>query len=1094
MTMGQSERDKKYDDKCRQEGRCLSCTAPAKKGNLLCENHLKKYNEAQKKRIIMRKYHTQVNMKKAILLIIVLLLVPLVYAQDVTNRIAGNSTLIVFPQNLSLANNSRTLIGVDLIGTVNGSNVTFVTSDFKTNGTALNFTGASKIIFDSPDSKTYHNVTHENWTTSGWFKLSTQSSGAHMFWGQADTVGTSENHEYASGINKANNRLFCTISGALDNNAQAFSSATAVENLEWHHLICVYNKTGSSEWTVTQWLDGNMTNWTILSVSIATPRYAFTIGASSREGEIFQPTIGLIDEVTLINYSLTGNEVKHLYNLTSNGTKVYFNEPSVSDTTPPVINITNKNTSVRINDVLNITAYITGTATSANITFNLTGNWDKYNFSFALTGATQVISQNITINLTRGNVINASVTACDSLNNCDINSTLITVANTIPNGTNFVNVTGKHYNKNITRLNWTPATNPDGDTLRYVVYWDLDITPTSLYYNGSDLNISTNWTSDNAYFYQIKVMDEISESALSPVFNLTLDTGLPTLTINCTNNTFTRFNLTCKFSIEDPFPYNLSVEVVRGSSSYFLRTNQTTVERFINITFLLNLTEDGNYTIYINASDNDKTSPPIDSKLTKQKLAEETHIYTDSEKSIRMDLNIEFENATGNALPLPLNLKTFSEFNNKGTHLEFGLNFTTDKQGTKPIFNVKTINVSLFYLNSTGFNNFVWKPYGIDFEVELKVNNQKKDYGVQVKKVGQQNNYQVILMPNETLNVGANVTITSTSVFGLNVIDISNILVNDKTAPTFIDAFNRSITTNSTNITTATSVNITIFGLDDLYLDRGNFSHNASGSWANVSIAIAGNATPYHYVIGSGNFTANQVVGWKFYVYDIAGNLLDPIYTFTVGSVASPSPSGGGGGGDDDETTIVTSGTGGVSGSASGEVTIIVKSPIEAFVPQIWLTEQSTPINLLLYKNNTLYDPVKIEFEFNPDKNNIIYENLTRNSIGNYTASFYVLSSAEEGKYGLIIKVTSSPTETLEIPFEIKKSNPIIEFAKERVQDVQKIIEKVTGSNKEKLSGWQIGLIIGGTVFAILMLIMFGLLLSKIGGKEKPKVKTGEYY
>ena len=47
---------------------------------------------------------------------------------------------------------------------------------------------------------------------------------------------------------------------------------------------------------------------------------------------------------------------------------------------------------------------------------------------------------------------------------------------------------------------------------------------------------------------------------------------------------------------------------------------------------------------------------------------------------------------------------------------------------------------------------------------------------------------------------------------------------------------------------------------------------------------MIGNTRPYSYVIGSGNFTAGQVVGWKFYVFDTAGNLLDPIYTFEVGS------------------------------------------------------------------------------------------------------------------------------------------------------------------------------------------------------------------
>ena len=697
-------------------------------------------------------------------------------------------------------------------------------------------------------------------------------------------------------------------------------------------------------------------------------------------------------------------------NFTANNSVLYYINVTgfeeVADTTPPVVNITNFNSSdtIRFGNRINISAFISGTATTANITFNTTGNFDFYNFTSALTGATQFISQNITGNITRGNVLNASVVACDSANNCAINSTLITIAdtlgsifiglnitsgtinsvvnvsgnatdidldfsqgvisynisgnpqlnfsfdiagtkgnfsrvatinltrgnvinftvfyndtsgtktqnstlftvtNTVPNATNFVNATGKHYTKNIS-INWTPSDNPDLDVINYVVFWDLDITPTAVYYNGTDLNLTTNWTSDNTYFYQIKAMDSSSESALSSVFNSTLDTGLPALTINISNNTFSRVNNTFRFTLEDTFPYNLTIRVYMGSNNYYVNYSNASFGRFINITILLNLTDDGNYTIEINGSDSDKTSPRIKDKLAKQKQSEETHIYTDAKRKIQMDLNLEFENSTGNALPLPSNLKTFSEFNSKGTHLEFGLNFTVDKFGTVPVLNIKTVNVTLVYLNSTGLNNFMWHPYGIDFEGELRINKQIKKYGVRVKKTGQQNNFQVILIPNQTLNAGDNLTFISSSVYGLNVIDITNTYVYDTKVPTFVNAFNRSLIANTTDIRTNTDVNTTIFGLDDLYLKEGNFSENCtltSREWLNHSMSIIGNTTPYFNVLQSTNFTEGQVCGWKFYVYDLAGNVLDPIYTFRIGGVAttpsasSPDTSGGGGGG-----------------------------------------------------------------------------------------------------------------------------------------------------------------------------------------------------
>ena len=116
-------------------------------------------------------------------------------------------------------------------------------------------------------------------------------------------------------------------------------------------------------------------------------------------------------------------------------------------------------------------------------------------------------------------------------------------------------------------------------------------------------------------------------------------------------------------------------------------------------------------------------------------------------------------------------------------------------------------------------------------------------------------------------------------------------LVVDTTLPTFSHTYNRTVNGNSTNILENTDINATIILLKDTYLNRGNFSHNASGPWTNHTIPISANETDFSYVIGSGNFTANQVVGWKFYVYDLAGNELDPIYTFTVGSSASGTTS-----------------------------------------------------------------------------------------------------------------------------------------------------------------------------------------------------------
>lgn len=186
--------------------------------------------------------------------------------------------------------------------------------------------------------------------------------------------------------------------------------------------------------------------------------------------------------------------------------------------------------------------------------------------------------------------------------------------------------------------------------------------------------------------------------------------------------------------------------------------------------------------------------------------------------------------------------------------------------------------------------------------------------------VSDANNNSILVYLNSLKNVTAGYISNSTNNFTINFTDgnytmllqindsagnykngtLINFVV-DTAAPTFVSANNKTTTDNTTNILTNTNVNISIFGLDDLYLNRGNFSHNASGTWTNHTISIIGNATPYYYIIGNGNFTAKQVVGWKFYIYDIAGNELDPIYTFEIGGIGGlPAPSssftGGGGG------------------------------------------------------------------------------------------------------------------------------------------------------------------------------------------------------
>ncbi len=670
-------------------------------------------------------------------------------------------------------------------------------------------------------------------------------------------------------------------------------------------LAIIDNSGGGSDVQITEGLHNHTLRFSFLmntSINISIN----TTGGDFKEVNMYFAQSGAYKENTTTFLAIIdGGQVYNLGGfMCFNGTVLNSSAHAgaTPDTTFPIVNTTFNITNPKINDIINFTGNVTDETglSTANITYNMSGFLTKINFT--LSGTSAQISNATKIATGRGSVINFTLYVTDTNNNVKQNSTLITIANTIPNATNFVNTTGLHRISNQT-LNWTPSDEPDSEPVNYMVFWDLDITPSSLYYNGTSLNITTNFTSDNTYFFQVKSMDNDSESALSPVFNITLDTGLPVLTINISNNTFTRLNNTFNFYLEDSFPYNLTVRIYKGANIYHTNTSSSVFGRFINITGLFNLTEDGNYTIEINASDSTSTSPKIDDTLTRSKKGEAEYVINDSLNKISYKMLIRFEDKNENELATPVDYKSYADYNSKGTHINFGLNVTSNRNGFVPVYDIQTANVNIAILNDSIKGHLVWHPYGVDFEGIMLVNGIERNYTIAIKRITI-TRVKVSIIPSIDIMNNDVVQFRSESIFGLNLIDIFNTLVIDRTAPTFISAFNRTAdSSNSTTITTATNVNISIIGLDDLYLNSGNFSHNASGSWTNQSITIRGNQTPYHYVIGSGNFTANQVVGWKFYVYDIAGNEIDPIYTFSVGEVASTS------------TSSPTSATGGTAGT-----------------------------------------------------------------------------------------------------------------------------------------------------------------------------------
>ncbi|MEK0337994.1 MAG: hypothetical protein QQN41_11230, partial [Nitrosopumilus sp.] len=452
----------------------------------------------------------------------------------------------------------------------------------------------------------------------------------------------------------------------------------------------------------------------------------------------------------------------------------------------------------------------------------------------------------------------------------------------------------KHYNTNIT-INITPSIDADSDTLTY--FWfrntSTDTFP-NLVQSGTTLtSYTTNETADGVYWYFVNVSDG-TVNVTGDMWNWTLDTEKPFLdpATNLTNNTFTNENLTVLVSMKDNIePYNLTLRMWKGTENYHQNTSSTVVGLYINLTNLvLNVTEDGNYTIDINFSDATSESPRIDNKLGKDKKSETEYIFNDTYKSFRMLLR--FEDKNENEINNPTDLSTYAEYNNKGTHINFGSNFTSNRNGLIPVYEINTENVNIDILNSGIKGHLVWFPYGTDFEGTLLVNGIEKEYTVLILRLSS-TRVKVSIIPVIDLANGDVVEFRSESIFGLNVVDIFYILVIDRTNPIVTTLLNRTVNTNTTDILDNTDVNLTFFA-GDVYMDVVNVSHNASnGIWVNESLTQDGNKT-YHYVINKNNLTANEVVGWQLWIFDKANNHFGasppPVNTFTVGASAIPPP------------------------------------------------------------------------------------------------------------------------------------------------------------------------------------------------------------
>ncbi|MEK9148954.1 MAG: hypothetical protein AAB267_02780, partial [Candidatus Desantisbacteria bacterium] len=201
----------------------------------------------------------------------------------------------------------------------------------------------------------------------------------------------------------------------------------------------------------------------------------------------------------------------------------YYFKPFV-DEAAPIINGTINNTAPKFGEVINATYNITdvgGTLSTGNISINISGN-PVQNFSFILSSTRWEMSQNITVNRTRGTILNITGFAFDGTNIVQ-NSTLITVANTPAGQATIVLPADKRItNLQPLALNVTFARDPDGDVIN-VTYYINGIR------NQTQLGNTTFNASDGTYILNVSLHDNVvplTYSANASV-NFTIDTIVP---------------------------------------------------------------------------------------------------------------------------------------------------------------------------------------------------------------------------------------------------------------------------------------------------------------------------------------------------------------------------------------------------------------------------------------------------------------------------------------------------------------------------------------------------------------------------------------
>ncbi|KKL27244.1 hypothetical protein LCGC14_2387120, partial [marine sediment metagenome] len=240
------------------------------------------------------------------------------------------------------------------------------------------------------------------------------------------------------------------------------------------------------------------------------------------------------------------------YNLTVSAYDQFDSSSNISiqfwlDSTSPIIaNITVAGLN-RSGDTfyINITAMDNMTSINWTISQNQTGVWENTTWSDTWTqsGDWLIAIYNAVISATKNTMIGIIGYVKDEAGNIAQSTTIIlSVENMPPTVTNFTfpNQTVYRVKYNIS-INWSNSSDADGDTIYYRLWVGTSSPPNLLYYNGTNVNWSTN-LSEGSYYYSVDVYDGQDYNSNTTIQQLDIDTTSPVISLNFTTPSTTNLD------------------------------------------------------------------------------------------------------------------------------------------------------------------------------------------------------------------------------------------------------------------------------------------------------------------------------------------------------------------------------------------------------------------------------------------------------------------------------------------------------------------------------------------------------------------------